>query len=709
MKNWIRGRNRRRGGGRRRLWRIGAVAVAVVALAVPAWALWTITVRNGGCPSAADLREYQPPEASQVFAMDGSLVADLSPQRRVLVDLREVEPLVRDGFVAVEDRRFWQHGGVDGRSVVRAIWRDLTSLSFREGFSTITMQLARNVFPEKLPRAKLLSRKLCEVVTAYKIEGELEKEEILELYLNQVYLGAGLYGVEAAAQGYFAKPAQRLTAAEAALLIGLVKAPTYYNPRRHPLRSIQRRNVVLDVMAREGVIATETAERARAAPLALAPPLEAAGSAPFFVAAVRAELRERFGSDADIRGLRVHTGLDPRLQLEARDALAAQIRRIEEGRYGAYRHPVPGSDDEADAANGSPYLQGMVAAMDPHTGEVRALVGGRDFAESQFNRATQARRQPGSAFKPIVYAAAFERGLTPTTRLETSPVVIEGAGTATWRPGDHIADSVETLTAREAVTVSSNNAAVRVGRWAGEDRVAAMGRRLGLTTPIPSYPSIHLGSAEVIPLELVAAYAAFGNGGYRVAPRLIGRVEDDEGNVLWNAPTGRRQVLDAGVAFLTLTLMEDVVNRGTAAIIRDRGFWQPAAGKTGTTNDGKDVWFVGMTPDVVAGVWLGFDRPANIIAGGSGGRLAAPVWADVMKEVYEERSSPAPWLPPANIVSAQVDTETGALATGDCPRDQVRIEYYLVGTEPTESCPLHGESGVERFFEGLWRNLKKVF
>lgn len=661
-------------------------------------------VQGEGCPSVADLRTYRPPEATRVFALDGSVVADLSPQRRVVMEIEEFPPILTEGMVAVEDRRFWDHGGVDFRSVGRAVWRNATALSVREGFSTITMQLARTVFPEQLPMADKVGRKVCEVYLARQIETEFRKREILERYLNQIYLGSGLYGIEAAAQGYFGKPAARLDVDEAAVLVALVKSPEGYNPRKNPERAIERRNIVLDVWAETGVVGAAEADAARRQPLDLAPPPEASGPAPYFVAAVRREIRDRFGDDADIRGLRVYTGLDPGLQRATRAALVSQIERIEGGGYGQYSHPK-GPSADAD----TPVLQGSAVVLDPHTGHIRAMVGGRDFATSQFDRVFHARRQPGSAFKPIVYAAALEAGLPATTRLQATPVEVTAAGSPTWRPGDHVSDTVETLSVRNAMAVSSNHAAVRLGQWVGENRVASMGRRLGLTTPIPEYPSIFLGSAEVVPAELTAAYAVFGNGGYLVEPQLILRVEDGDGNVIWRSRDPSRQVLDAGVSFLTLTLLEEVVNNGTAASIRSSGFWLPAAGKTGTTNDGKDVWFVGMTPDLVAGVWLGFDQPRSIMPGAGGGRLAAPVWAEIMKGAYEERPAPAPWTPPANIVSAQVDQGTGYLATGNCPPEDVRIEYFLVGTEPGEYCPIHPDAAVDRLLENLWDRVRKIF
>jgi penicillin-binding protein 1A len=663
-----------------------------------------------GCPTVADLRAYRAPEATRVYAADGSLVADLSPQRRIVAKWDEVPAVLRDGYVAVEDKRFWQHGGVDARGILRAVWRDVTTLSLREGFSTIPMQLARQIFPEELPRSDKVRRKDCELRLAGQIEEEYSKREILLMYLNQIYLGDGLYGVESAAQGYFGKPAAELDAAEAALIIGLAKSPEGYNPRKNPVRAVERRSTVLEVLVREGVLSAAEAERARAAPLRLAPSVESAGSAPYFVAAVRRELRERFGPGAGERGLRVYTGLDPELQQAAQERLSAQIRRIEKGELGRYRHAVPPEGRLAPAeGDGSPYLQGMVVALDPRTGVVRALVGGRDFTHSQFDRAFQARRQPGSAFKPIVYAAALEQGLTPATRLATTPVVLDERGSAPWSPDDAVPDSILALSARDALARSSNNAAVRAGQWAGLDHVIAVGRALGLTTDIPAYPAIFLGAADVVPAELVAAYAAFANGGLRVTPRLIERVEDARGRVLWRAPAVRQRALDEGVAFVALSMLEDVVDRGTGASVRSDGFWLPAAGKTGTTNGGKDTWFIGMTPDLVAGVWLGFDRPQPILAGASGSRLAAPVWADIMEDYYADRPAPPAWIAPPSVAAIAIDTATGAVATGNCPPEQIRIEYFLPGTEPPEYCPLHPETGFERLIDRLRRGWRAVF
>jgi penicillin-binding protein 1A len=637
------------------------------------------------CPSVGALRRYQPPQASQLFDARGTLVAYLAPERRTLVPTARIPAHVSGAFLAAEDKRFYRHAGVDWRRVAGAAARNVAALRYRQGFSTVTMQLARNVFPEHLSREKTLRRKLWELTLARRIEHAFTKDEILEMYLNQIYLGQGQYGVEAAAQGYFGRPTARLSVAQAALLAGLPKAPSSYDPRRNPNAALRRRNLVLGLMADAGVITHTEAARARGEPLGLAPPPEALGEAPYFVAAVRRELRERFGPRADTDGLRVHTSLDPVLQRTAEAELKKQIASVERGSFGRFRHP--------SCARGSTRpercLQGLFVALDPRTGDVWALVGGRDYALSQFDRVTQARRQAGSAFKPFVFAAALGDGVPVST-----PLLGPGAPTvrgAYW-PRDHVADTA-VVDMRDAMRLSSNRAAVVLGERVGAARVVATAKEMGIRTPVQPLPSTFLGAASVVPLQLVAAYAPFANGGTSVRPRLIRRVLDHEGRVVYDAEVVRRPAIAPGVAFLATTLMRSVVDRGTGTGVRQAGlsYDVPAAGKTGTTNDGTDVWFVGYTPDVVAGVWLGFDRPQPILANASGGGLAAPVWGRVVSSFYRTHAVPQPWSVPADLAARSVDRVSGKLATPNCPGESVQTEYYLSGTEPTETCPFHPE------------------
>jgi penicillin-binding protein 1A len=340
-----------------------------------------------------------------------------------------------------------------------------------------------------------------------------------------------------------------------------------------------------------------------------------------------------------------------------------------------------------------------VLVLDARTGAVRALVGGRDFTHSSFDRAFQGRRQPGSTFKPIVYAAALMNGISPAAQVETTPVSVNLASSA-WRPDDLVPDSITSLTVRDALVLSSNNAAVRIGEQVGVDQVIETARALGITTAIPPFPSVFLGAAEVSPAELTAAYAALGNGGNRVRPMIIQRVEDARGRVLYRAPQSTTPAIDPAVAFMMTSLMQDVIDRGTGAAVRRAGFLLPAAGKTGTTNDAKDVWFIGMTPELVAGVWLGFDQPRQILPNAFGGNLAAPIWAQTMTTAYAKRAAPAPWSAPATVTSAPIDGRTGLLASPDCPLADVRIEHFIPGTEPRAYCPLHRKGFLQRLFGG---------
>lgn len=659
-----------------------AAAGVVIVVGALAW-MWP-RCSGSDCPSVEALRSYTPPQATQVFDRRGRVLASLASERRTVVPLGRIPPEVSGAFLAVEDKRFYRHHGVDWKRAAGALARDVRSLSWRQGFSTLTMQLARNVFPQRLTRAKTLRRKLAEVVLAREIEKHFSKDQILEMYLNQIYLGNGLYGVEAAAQGYFGKPVGRLTNAEAAVLAAIPKAPSYYDPRRNPERVQARRDLVLEQMAHAGVIDAGEAEAARRQPMRLAPPPEAGGAAPYFVAAVRRELLQRFGPEAERRGYRVYTTLDPDLQAAGERELVKQVQAVESGRLGHFRHPS--CSGRAAPANPAACLQGLFVAMDPATGDVLALVGGRDYRMSQFDRVTQARRQAGSAFKPIVFAAAIAQGVPVTTAL-LGPDAVDSLGD--YRPADHVSEA-EDVNLRDALRLSSNRATVVLGNRVGVTRVIAEAKDLGITTPIRPYPSTFIGAADVVPLELVASYSVFATGGALARPRLIRRVVDTDGSVVYQAPTERRFVLPPAVAFITTSLMRDVVDRGTGSGVRQAlPANVPAAGKTGTTDEATDVWFIGVTPDLVAGVWLGFDRPQAILADASGGGLAAPVWGRVAADYYRRHPVPAPWVAPPDLQVRQIDRRSGMLATPWCPQEDVVTEYFLSGTEPTDSCPLH--------------------
>ena len=657
---------------------LGAGALALAALlGVAAIAL--------GCPPVETLRDYHPPQASLVLDREGKLLARLAPEERIVVPLSAMSPILIGAFLAVEDQRFYQHHGIDWHRVAGALWRDLRSLSLREGSSTITMQLARNVFPDRLTRARTLRRKIAEMIVARRIERQLGKQQILELYLNQIYLGNGDYGVEAAAHGYFGRSANDLTPAQAALLAALPKAPSNYDPRRFPDLAVRRRNLVLGQMTKSKVITPREEAVAQKTRLRLRSP-EEEGRAPWFVAAVRRVLHDRFGPDAETQGLRVLTTLDAGLQRDAERELRRQIEAVESGRLGRFPgKPCAGEPDDC--------LEGLFVAIDTRTGDVRALVGGRDYQLSEFDRATQARRQAGSTFKAFVWTAALQAGVPASALVDTTRPLPD------YSPADGQAPLDRRVTVREGLRISSNRAAVALGEHVGVQKVIDVARACGLADPIPAFPATFLGAADVAPIALVAAFAPFANGGWRVAPRFIDEVRSAQGEVVFREPVTTGKALEPGVAFLMSSLLQDVVERGTGTAAR-AGLPQalPVLGKTGTTNAAQDVWFIGATPEVVAGVWLGFDQPRPLGAGATGGRLAAPVFARVLSAWERGQELPPAWSPPPGIESHEVDIRTGGLATSGCPREQVALEWYLTGTAPGSECSEHS-GGLSGFLQ----------
>ncbi|MDB4890707.1 MAG: penicillin-binding protein family [Gemmatimonadetes bacterium] len=663
------------------------------------YSAWALVCRAGQCPSVDVLDEYQPRQTSKLFAADGRFIAELGLERRTLLKIDQIPPVLRNAFIQTEDKRFYSHKGVDFMRIPGALLADLKKRSFAEGFSTITMQLARNIFPERLSREKSLVRKLKEAKVARAIEAKYSKDKILELYLNQISLGNSAFGVETASQRYFGKSARDLNLAEAAMLAGLPKAPERYNPRRWPERAIQRRNTVIEVMRSQGAISDADASLAKAYPLQLARKSEAGDVAPYFVEWVRQQLETQFGQKLYEQGLKVFTTLDVDLQSAAERALENQLRAIESGKFGAYSHMSFESylsraaerAGEAAAAN-SPYLQGAFVAMDPRTGAVRALVGGRDFDDSKFNRAIQALRQPGSTFKPVVYADAVQNGRSPAYMVDDSPVTVPQSGGGSWTPQNYDGKFEGPMPMRRGLYQSRNIVAIKVGMELGEQSVIDMARKFGLTTPIPPYPSINIGAADVYPIEMIAAYSAFATLGTRSSPTAIVRVENAKGDVLWEPTPARVPVMSPEESWLMVSMMKDVVRKGTAAGSVGSQFSYPAGGKTGTTNDGADVWFIGYTSDLVAGVWMGLDRPQKIKNNAQGGLLAAPAWTSFMREVYRRKPAPPDWPRPDGIVVRDIDPVSGMLAGPGCGGSV--SEFFIAGTDPTQTCiPTYGTPG----------------
>jgi penicillin-binding protein 1A len=681
------------------------VAIGVLKLIVfSIWWTWFLCTAET-CPSIEQFAEYKPAEPARLYAADGRFIGEIGLERRSVVTLDQIPKHVVDAFVITEDKRFYRHHGVDYIRVFGAVAANVKAMGMAEGFSTITMQLARNIFPAQLPsRSKAGSaysnivRKFREAKVARQLEDRFPKERILELYLNQISLGAGAYGVEAASQRYFGRPVGEITVAEGAMLAALPKAPSRYNPRRFPDRAIQRRNTVLELMRRGGALSDADASVAKAYPLRLNRSSRGAGDpAPYFSEWVRAELERRFGKQIYESGLRVLTSLDLDMQGAAERAMERQLRAIEAGTYGDFPH-LTYEGYMARAASGtgdgsgtnSPYLQASFVAIDPRTGAVRALVGGRDFDDSKFDRVTRAMRQPGSTFKPIVYSTAVRSGRPPSYFIDDEPIEVPQLDGSLWTPQNYDLKFEGRITMRRAVKFSRNLPAIRLTMEIGEGSVVEMAKNFGLTTRVPPYPSIALGSADVYPIEMVAAYSTFANLGWRVTPNPILRVETLDGRKLYEADPQRIQVLSREEAWIMTDMLRDVIRSGSGANVVREGFRLPAGGKTGTTNDYTDVWFVGFTADLVAGVWMGFDQPKEIMGNAQGGRLAAPAWAAFMREVYERKPNPPDWPRPPGILAMPIDPATGLRAGLGCLSDSVRTEFFIAGTEPQQECPRGG-------------------
>jgi penicillin-binding protein 1A len=650
-----------------------AVAIAAGALVLACvFGIWALFA---GLPGREELRTLgEMPQATTLYDVHNRPVFTIFKEYRIEVPLEKISPHLRRAIVAFEDQRFEEHSGFDLIRIIGAAWADLREGRAAQGGSTLTQQLARQSF---LTREKRLWRKAREIALAMRIEGVYSKEEILELYLNKVYFGDGLYGAEAAARGYFGKSATDLDLSEAALLAGLVNAPSVNAPTVNLSRALARRSLVLKAMYDQRIITDEAFKRASNAKVMLRDVLrreEPHGQ--YFKEEVRQRLVKQFGWERlSEGGLRVYTTIDPAMQESAEANIAKSLEQIEARRARRTRNRKAQRPGEP--------LEAALVALDPSTGEVRAMVGGRDFKTSRFNRAAQALRQPGSAFKPFVYAAALEAGYSPSslvTNLDEPIQTLEGA----WMPEDeHLEASA--MTVRTALRTSSNRAAVRMLEEIGINKAVAQARKMGMGD-VPSVPSLALGSGEVTLMAMTSAYASFADQGQLRPAIFIRRVEDADGKVLFEVKPKAEQVLSPQTAFLMTSMLSDVVNYGTAYKARQEGFTFPAAGKTGTTNDYVDAWFVGFTPKLVTGVWIGFDKPQTIVANGFAGELAVPLWARFMKQATAT-DGPEPFKAPHGLVAVNVCRQSGRLPGPYC--DRVITEYFAEGTAPTQVCQEH--------------------
>ncbi len=642
-------------------------------------------------PSPRNPQEIEPPRKTVVLDRHGVLIDEFFTENRSPMPLAQVPEVIRQAVLATEDRRFFRHWGVDVAGVLRAITMNVTAGGIREGASTITQQLARNAF---LSQSQTIERKIKEAVLAIRLERSFSKEEILEFYLNRIYFGEGTYGVEAAAQHFFGKSCREVSLPEAALLVGLPANPAAFSPTNHPQAATSRRNLVLRRMEDAGIIDRQTRRDAESAELRLAGAPRGESPSAYFTEMVRQELMERFGGTQVYEGgLTIYTTLDSGLQRAAAQAVESQLRTIEEEKALVYRRVlragVRGDSARADKAK-TPYLQGALVALEPQGGAIRALVGGRSFAESNFNRAVQARRQPGSAFKPIVAAQALRQGYTPNSILEDAPVTYHWGG-QTWSPKNFDHKFRGPVTLRYTLEKSINVPTIKLLEAVGTRNVVEMAERMGFTGHITPQLSLALGTAEVTPLEITSAYSSFANHGIRVEPYAIERVEDRSGRVLLEHQPASHEVLDERNSYVMISLLRSVIDHGTGYPARKKyHFDAPAGGKTGTTDDYSDAWFVGFIPRLACGVWVGFDNPKPIGSRMTGAAAALPAWCGFMNEAVQVYGK-EDFALPDGVAVVGVCPVSGLRATPACPNP--RNEVYRPGAAPETYCTLHAGTG----------------
>jgi penicillin-binding protein 1A len=632
----------------------------------------------------------QMPERNTVFDVDGKIYSRLAGANRLKVSIKEVSPLFIDALLAREDTRFFQHGGIDWRGVVRALFHDIITRSTKEGASSITQQLARNSLPLG---GRTLSRKMLEAMVAFRIEREFTKQQILELYMNRIYFGSGCYGIQTASQAYFGKEALKLNLSEAALLAGLIRSPNRFSPLKNPEGATIQRDTVINRMLELNKISRAQAQQAKLAKVTSRPKRLPLIQENYAMDAVQRDLNLLLTQDQiDNGGLYIYTTLDAKVQNEATQALETQLSKIE--KQSNFHHPKKANYQAPEASPDAamPYLEGAVVAIDNASGGIRALVGGRDYGQSKFNRALPpANRQLGSSFKPFVYTLAFTHGLLPGASISDEPIQPgEIAGAGNWSPSnsDGIYSGIQPVS--YGLIHSRNTMSVRVGEFAGLDDVQKVANTLGLSQNIPRGPAIYIGSFETDLKDLTAAYTVFPNGGIRKQAYIIERIDDPDHNPIYRAAHVSIPALDPSAAWMTSQLMEEVLTHGTAASAQSLGFKLPAAGKTGTTNDYKDAWFIGYTNALTCGVWVGFDQPTTIIPRGYGAALALPVWTQVMTKAAQRYPAHElePTMPLARAVVCSISNQ---LATSGCQMAGTAYEITLPADKvPRAPCGIHG-------------------
>ena len=669
-------------------------------------------------PSLEQLENYDPDLVTRIYSSDGKILSELFLQKRVFVELNNIPKHMHDAVIASEDRRFYDHWGLSLRSVARAISINILSLSYRQGFSTLTQQLARNLY-KTIGFEDSILRKIKEVITAVQIERTYTKDEILEMYLNTVHFGHGTYGVEAATKRFFGKESNKLSVDESALLVGLLPSPASYSPIRHPERARKRRNTVLRLMKDQKYITHNEHAQYRAMTLESVKELPIRGLAPYFTEYVR-RLLEKEDEALDINiyrdGLKIYTTLDSRLQALAEkvvlDAINTSQSKLNDRiinnkeEFELLGHLTIHDEDSVKLMmRGEAQLykdlrskllvQTAFVAIDPKTGGIMAMIGGRPDYHDQYNRAVQAKRQPGSVFKPFVYTTALENGYTVSQQLLNQPVVLNVQNTdgswVKWKPQNYGGSTGGLTTLREGLRKSLNLISVRIVQqdYAPAEQVKRTAQRMGISTDIRAVDAIALGTSEVIPLELVSAYAAYANKGVYSKPFAITKIEDRYGNIIREYGAVQYEVLSEEIAFLMTNLMQTVMDRGTGGSARWKyKFTRPAAGKTGTTQGWSDAWFVGFTPQLAAGVWFGVDDyQVSLGIGQDGSKAALPTWARFMRDGHDILGMPrVNFQRPSGVIVSEICSVSKKGARKACP---VEKEVYKSGSEPGQKCRIH--------------------
>lgn len=713
------------GGGASRKVGFGFKGVLIVLALAMLGVVAAVCITYGLWASTFDISAVKEmPTRSTVYDMDGKVYSRLQGANRIVVPISKVSKNFIDAVIAREDSRFHSHRGVDLFGIIRAVVRNFGAGGTRQGASTLTQQLARNSFPVNIGSKKSIHRKLLEAFVASRIEQAYTKQEILEHYVNRIYFGGGVYGIEAASLVYFGKSAADLSLGEAAMIAGVIRAPTYSSPFQHPERATQARDVVLARMVKTKKITEKEAEQAKGMLLAIVRKRPVQPQESYAMDAVRRDLEIILNDEQRAEGgLKIYTSLDPALQRAAESAVDSQLRKVE-ARAG-YDHPKRAdfSDEAREEEAATPYLQGAAVVIDNASGGIRALVGGRDYRESKFNRAILSRRQIGSTFKPFVYAAAYGRGILPGAGISDERIGRgEIRGAANWTPDNSDGTYKGTMRCEEGLIQSRNTMSVRVGELAGLPEVVRLAAAAGLRD-VPQQPAIYLGAFEGTLSEVTAAYTVFPNHGLRRQSYIIERIDDASGTMIYRAAHIQTPAMDAGVAWLTNGSLRKVFDKGTAASARNMGWKGPAGGKTGTTNEYRDAWFIGYSSSLTCGVWVGLDRPETIVARGYGSALALPIWASIMTAAPEAKYPAQQFKSPVALREVDVCSVSNALATSGCARSGAAYGAALpVSLIPRHGCEVHRggviAGGNERAEpkerrrstgEGIFRSFRRFF